>query len=117
MKLSKKKLQKPKGMTVGKKKGSKTDTRFYHVAQAQMSVTLLPNKEKQPIMVIEEKMPQPHIGSLLKTKPSFSSTYSNYPTYTDQSMASCRRAKTPVHFIGQLESKSVPYDPAQTLAQ
>ncbi|KAG9228756.1 hypothetical protein BJ875DRAFT_346205, partial [Amylocarpus encephaloides] len=45
------------------------------------------------------------------------SDYSSRPSYSDASMAGCRRAKTPVHFIGQLESKSAPYDLAQTLAQ
>ncbi|KAF4628444.1 hypothetical protein G7Y89_g9710 [Cudoniella acicularis] len=59
----------------------------------------------------------PHIAYLLKDLPPLPSEYtlSHYSKDTMGSMRT-RRSKTPVYFVGQLESKRRPYDTAQVLA-
>jgi hypothetical protein len=111
-----KKLQKPRTLNASRKSAN-PDTDFFDVFRAQSCLILQSEDEKTP--VVEKTEHLPHIGTLLSESPSLSHNSTSLHS-TSEKMAPARvprRAKTPVMFVGQLESSPLPYEPAQAFAQ
>jgi hypothetical protein len=129
-----KKLQKPRTLNASRR-SAVVDTDFFDVFLTQSCLIMQSVEEETP--EIEEPEHRPHIGSLISSDSSIS-TVSTLSIQDNSSISSNstanlsqtekmapflaparlpRRAKTPVMFVGQLESHQPLYDPAQAFAR
>jgi hypothetical protein len=127
-----KKLQKPRTLTASRK-SAVIDTDFFDVFRTQSCLIMQSEEEETP--EIEDPPLPPHIATFISSTSSLSSesTIQYNSSISSNSTSSLphtekmapflaparppRRAKTPVMFVGQLESHQPAYDPAQVFAR